>query len=74
MSGVPKLYRHLSAPFVPAVPGIRRAVGSTILSTPLCLFPHLGQGLGQENESSRKQDTRRPQTMDLSAAFLCYNE
>ena len=47
MSCVPKLRRHLSAPFVPLVPGFDRAVGITILSAALCPFPHLGQGLGQ---------------------------
>ena len=47
MSCVPKLRRHLSAPFVPLGPGFRRTVGITILSAALQLFPHLGQGLGQ---------------------------
>ena len=49
MSSGPKLCRHLSAPFVPLVPGFDRAVGITILSAALCPFPHLGQGLGQRD-------------------------
>ena len=53
MSCVPTLRCHLSAPFVPLVPGFRRAVGITILFAPLQLFPHLGQGLGQVNNHKK---------------------
>ena len=55
MSCVPRLHCHLSAPFVPLVPSIRRAVGITILSTPLQPFPHLGQGLGQVNNHEKEK-------------------
>ena len=55
MSCVPELRCHLSAPFVPLVPGIRRALGITILSAALCPCPHLGQGLGQVNNHEKEK-------------------